>query len=136
MSQLTRFSAILMLVLFPARPLPSIYAQGGKAEPLRIEFKRGKASGSYRNKLRGTEQAEYEFSAQRGQTVSVRLKASPAASIDLIITSPDDQPLQFDERDRRIKSAQLPKTGTYHLVIKRTTSARGISSYFFTIAIN
>lgn len=56
----------------------SIFAQnGGKAEPNRIKFAKGKSSAVVTGRVRGDEQAEYTFAASEGQTVKLKITSIP-----------------------------------------------------------
>jgi hypothetical protein len=47
--------------------------QGGKAEPLRINFDKGKTKKTVSGSLKKDQEYEYVFSASAGQTVKIRL---------------------------------------------------------------
>lgn len=49
------------------------FAQGGKAEPLRIGFDKGKASKTVSGSLKNDEEYEYVFGANAGQIVKLKL---------------------------------------------------------------
>ena len=51
----------------------NIFAQGGKAEPLRIGFDKGKTSKTVSGSLKNDEEYEYIFGARAGQTVKLKL---------------------------------------------------------------
>src|SRR6266540_720199 len=51
---------------------------GGKAEPSRIEFKRGTSSTTISGVVRGDEEAEYVLSAKKGQHLKIVLTSVPA----------------------------------------------------------
>ena len=53
------------------------FAQGGKAEPNRISFAKGKTSATVTGKIYGDVQAEYIFSASKGQTVTITISSVP-----------------------------------------------------------
>lgn len=46
-------------------------AQGGKAEPNRIEFKRGTTSTTINGTVRGGEEAEYVLAAKKGRRLVI-----------------------------------------------------------------
>src|SRR5437660_688309 len=52
---------------------------GGKAEPLRIEFKRGASGATLNDTIRGSEEAEYVFTAR--QSKRTRLRKNTSASV-------------------------------------------------------
>ena len=51
---------------------------GGKAEPNRIEFKRGANSTTINGKVRGDEEAEYVLAARKGQKLTIKLSSVPS----------------------------------------------------------
>jgi len=55
-------------------------AQGGKAEPNRIEFKRGATTTIINGAVRGDEEAEYVLAAKKGQRLIIKLTSVPAKS--------------------------------------------------------
>jgi hypothetical protein len=114
---------------------PQALAQGGKAEPLRVQFKRGRYSASYQNRLRGGAQAEYAVEAREGQRLTIHLVASPADSVEAEIKDPDGETLAFGNDRGASKSARLTKSGEYHLAIRRASSKPGTSRYTLRISI-
>lgn len=63
----TLAAAAFGLVFFHAA-----FAQGGKAEPRRIEFARGKSSTTVTGTLSNGQEMDYVFAAAKGQTVTIR----------------------------------------------------------------
>ena len=59
--------AFFLWALLALASLPAWAQRGGKAEPGRVEFKKGAFSATVSNTVRGDEQAEYVFSAGAGQ---------------------------------------------------------------------
>src|SRR5216110_1961741 len=58
---------------------PPAFAQhGGKAEPLRIEFKSSTISTTINGVVHGDEQAEYVLAAKKGQRLIIKLSGAPA----------------------------------------------------------
>jgi len=58
----------------------AVAQHGGKAEPNRIEFKRGATSTTISGVVHGDEQAEYILSAKQGQRLTIKLTNVPAKS--------------------------------------------------------
>ena len=71
--------AKVIAALIPLSPLILIACSaalaqgGGKAEPNRIEFKRGTSSTIISGMVRGDEQAEYVLGAKQGQRLVIKL---------------------------------------------------------------
>src|SRR5262245_37109591 len=84
---------------------------GGKAEPLRIEFKRGTSSRSYTDTVRGSEEAEYVLAAKKGQRLIIKLTSAPVKSSCFDLKGPEgvDVGLEYDCNSNYSKV--LPTTG-------------------------
>jgi len=114
----------------------SVAAQrGGKAEPNRIEFKRGATSTTISGVVHGDEQAEYVLSARQGQRLTLKLTNVPAKSSCFDLKGPDgvDVGLEYDCNWNYSKA--LPATGDYFLVVSRPSQSKGTSRYKMTITI-
>ena len=61
---------------------------GGKAEPNRIEFKRGTTSTTISGAVRGNEEAEYVLAAKKGQTLTIKITSVPGAYCRVRFTWP------------------------------------------------
>src|SRR5262249_10691289 len=109
--------------------------RGGKAEPNRIEFKRGASSTTIKGVVRGDEQAEYVLSAKKGQRLTIKITSVPLKSsvFQLLVEANDTLGLEHDANFD--VSIELPKDGDYFIDVKRPTSAKGTSRYKMTITI-
>ena len=107
---------------------------GGKAEPLRIEFKRGASSATLNNAVRGSEEAEYVFAARQGQRVTLSLTATPAKSARFELKSADAVDYKF-ECDGMKWSGIAPVTGDYFLNVTRVSQKPGRTTYSLKLAI-
>src|ERR1700730_1615821 len=107
---------------------------GGKAEPLRIEFKRGASSATLNDSVRGTEEAEYVFAARQGQRVTIILTSVPAKSARFDLKSEDGADYKF-EYDGMKWSGVAPVTGDYFLNVTRVSQKPGRTSYSLRLAI-
>ncbi len=115
---------------------PAVPAQrGGKAEPLRIEFKRGANSTTVSDSVRGSEEAEYTFSAKQGQRLTIKLTNTPAKSSCFDLKGPDGADVGLEYDCNWSYSKVLPATGEYFLTVKRPSPAKGTSRYRITITI-
>jgi hypothetical protein len=113
-----------------------VFAQrGGKAEPNRIEFKRGTTSTTINGVVHGDEQAEYVLAAKKGQRLIIRLSDTPAKSSCFDLKGPDgvDVGLEFDCNWNYSKP--LPATGDYFISVGRTSQGKGTSRYKTIITI-
>ncbi|HYV23773.1 MAG TPA: hypothetical protein VE969_00950 [Pyrinomonadaceae bacterium] len=108
---------------------------GGKAEPNRIEFKRGATSTVISGVVRGDEEAEYVLAAKKGQRLKIVLTSAPAKSSVFQILGEDNDTLGLEHDAAFDFIGALPKTGDYFITVRRPTSAKGTSRYKLAITI-
>ena len=113
----------------------SIAQRGGKAEPNRIEFKRGTSSTTISGTVRGGEQAEYVLSAKKGQRLVIKLSNTPAKSSCFDLTGPDGADMGLEYDCNWNYSKPLPATGDYLIVVSRPSTAKGTSRYRMTVMV-
>ena len=131
-----KFALVCGLFLLLVTTVTTTFAQGGgKAEPNRIEFKRGATSTTINGVVHGDEQAEYVLSARQGQRLTLKLTNVPAKSSCFDLKGPDgvDVGLEYDCNWNYSKA--LPATGDYFLVVSRPSQSKGTSRYKMTITI-
>ena len=132
----TRF---LLMISIPALILvacTAAFAQhGGKAEPNRIEFKRGTTSTTISGTVRGDEEAEYLLAARQGQKLVIKLTSVPAKTSVFQLLGPDNDTLGLEYDANYDYSGVLPTTGDYFISVKRPTTAKGRSRYKLTVTI-
>jgi hypothetical protein len=116
-------------------PTGAASAQGGKAEPLRIEFARGRDSASVGGTLRGDAQREYAFVARKNQRLTIGTTATPAGSIAVQVKRPGGVRLPLVPGQKQTWSAVLPESGEYLLWVNRSGPASGRSQYTLTVTI-
>src|SRR4030095_2205760 len=75
--------AMLMVALWSQTAINARADQGGKAEPTRIQFARGRDSATLRGVVRDDAQKEYAFTARKGQRLTLALSAEPARSLSV-----------------------------------------------------
>ena len=110
-------------------------AQGGKAEPNRIEFKRGTTSTTISGTVRGDEQAEYILSARKGQRLVINLASVPAKSSVFQLLGPDNDTLGLEYDANYDYSGTLPKTGDYFISVARPGGSKDTSRYKLTVSV-
>jgi hypothetical protein len=114
--------------------LASIPALAQKAEPLRIEFKKGATSAAINDKVRGDEEAEYVVAAKKGQRFSVKLTSSPRRSSCFDFRA--EQASAPSQQDCNYEYAQtVPQTGDYLITVVRRTSGAGTSAYKLSVGL-
>ena len=109
--------------------------RGGKAEPNRIEFKRGTTSTIVSGTVRGDEEAEYVLAAKKGQRLIIKLTSFPTRSSSFEILAPDNDAPRFEYHAIYNYSGTLPKTGDYLIIVSQPTESRGTSRYKLTVSI-
>lgn len=114
---------------------PAFAQNGGKAEPLKIQFKRGTTSTTINGVVRGDEEAEYTLNARQGQRLTIKLTSTPVKSSVFQLLGPDNDTLGLEYDANFDYSGVLPKTGDYFISVKRPTSAKGTSRYKMTITV-
>jgi hypothetical protein len=130
---LSRWASALVIALNFA--IPQTYAQGGKAEPLRVQFQRGRSSATIAGKLRGDQQAEYVAGAKKDQRLTINLYARPPGSITVKVKTMDGADLELKPDSKQRWSATLPGDGDYLLWVVRSSGKPGTSYYKLTVTI-
>jgi hypothetical protein len=126
----------LALVIALNFAIPHAYAQsGGKAEPLRVQFQRGRSSATIAGKLRGDQQAEYVAGAKKDQKLTINLYSRPPGSITVKVKTPDGADLELKPDSKQQWSATLPGDGDYLLWVVRSSGKPGTSLYTLTVTI-
>lgn len=118
-----------LLIVFAA----GAFAQGGKAEPNRIEFPAGKTSVTVTGTLSNAQEMEYVFAAKQGQKLTVA-SGSPKLFDFRIYNAEFDFETEFESS--RTASYDLPGSGDYLFFIRKKMVQRPRTARFsFTIAI-
>jgi hypothetical protein len=94
----------------------SVSAQGGKAEPNRIQFAPGKSSATLTGTLSNGQEMEYVFTASKGQKVTI--KNTRRNLFDFKVFSEEN----FSEGDFDSSSSytfEIPETGDYLLFVRK-----------------
>ena len=120
-------------LLFTAAPA---FAQhGGKAEPQRIEFKRGATSTTVSGSVRNDEQYEFVLGAKKGQRLTIKITSTPVKSSVFQILGEAQDTLGLEHDANFNVSIVLPKDGDYLIYVSRPTSAKGKSNFTLAITI-
>src|SRR5437868_10117066 len=123
-----------LLIILSAASI--VFAQhGGKAEPGRIEFKRGTTSTTISSVVRGDEEAEYVIAARQGQKLTIKLTSTPVKSSVFQILGPDNDTPGLEYDANFDYSGLLPTTGDYFITVRRLTQSKGLSRYKMTVTI-
>ena len=123
-------------LLFLAATAAPVFAQGGgKAEPLRIEFKRGTTSTTVNGSVRNDEQYEYVIGAKKGQRLTIKITSTPLKSSVFQILGEGNDTLGLEHDANFDVSIVLPKDGDYFINVSRPTSTKGSSRFKLSITI-
>jgi hypothetical protein len=123
--------AAAMLVL----AAPNAVLAGGKAEPLRIEFKRGAYSAAIGERVRGDEEAEYVLAAKEGQRLIIHVTSVPDKSAEFKLLAEGNDTLELLEDAKLSYSGVLPRTGDYFITVKRSATAKGTSRFRLAVTV-
>ena len=130
-----RSNLILTLLFVLIACSLAIAQNGGKAEPNRIEFKRGASSTTISSTVRGNEQAEYVLSAKQGQRLILKLTSVPAKSSVFDLHGPNEVDMGLEYDANYDYSGKLPATGDYLISVSRPTQAKGTSRYKLIVTV-
>jgi hypothetical protein len=88
---------------------------GGKAEPLRLKFAKGKSSVTASGKIKGDMQAEYIFSAKKEQLIVVKITSVPKGKVaSFRILNPNAEATFYTKYEENYQYAfPAPYTGDY-----------------------
>jgi hypothetical protein len=101
---------VLPVTVLCAVGATSVPAQrGGKAEPLRVEFKRRATSTKIDGTVRGSEEAEYVLAAKKGQRLIIKLTSVPLKSSCFDLKGPDQAEMGLDSTVIRITRSRCPR---------------------------
>lgn len=129
-------ASICGLFFFVLATGATVFTQGGRAEPNRIEFKRGTTSTTISGIVRNDEQAEYVLSARQGQRLIIKLTNVPAKSSCFDLQGPNGADVGLEYDCNWNYSKVLSATGDYLITVARPSRARRTSRYKMTITIN
>lgn len=107
--------------------------QGGKAEPNRIEFAKGRTTTTLSGSLSNSQEMEYVFSAKKGQTVTIKMSSTNLFDYR-VFNSEADFETEFDSSP--ISTFDLPESGDYFLFVRKKMVSRPRTARFvLTISI-
>jgi hypothetical protein len=118
-------TAIAAAMLVVAAPIAALAA---KAEPLRIEFKRGAYSATISESVRGDIEVDYVLGAKEGQRLTIKLTSVPDKSSAFEFFGEDDTGHPHDTQFGY--SGVLPMTGDYFITVKRPAGVAGRKGTF------
>lgn len=94
----------------------SVHAQGGKAEPNRIRFEKGKSIATLTGRLSNGQEMEYVFAAAKGQDVTI--VNSKTSLFDFRVFNQEfDFETEFDSSSSL--TFKVPETGDYMFFVRK-----------------
>jgi hypothetical protein len=103
------------------------FGQGGKAEPNRIEFAKGRSSTTLTGSLSNSQEMEYVFAAVKGQKVTIKMSNSSLFDYR-VFSSEADFDSEFDSSPT--STLELPATGDYLLFVRKKMVSRPRTARF------
>ena len=123
----------LLLCLVLVQGTFAALAQGGKAEPNRIEFAKGKASTTLAGTLSNSQEMEFVFAAKKGQTVTIKMSNTNLFDYRVFNDSAEFE-TEFDSSPS--STFELPESGEYMLFVrKKIVSLPRTARFTLTISI-
>lgn len=110
----------------------SVAAQGGKAEPKRIEFAPGTSKAVLTGTLRNSQEMDFVFTAKKGREIELQ---NPSPSLfDFRVFDPDSGfDTEFDSS--RVLRFALPEDADYRLFVRRKTGRPRYARFRISITI-
>jgi hypothetical protein len=127
-----RVSLFGVIALFAVTAI-SIFAQnGGKAEPGRVKFAKGKSQTVLTGTLSGDQEQEFVFGARQGQTVYITNPDSMRFAYRLFNDTVSEDSTDLAEPTMEFV---VPETGDYMLFVRRANATPRTAKFSITLAI-
>ncbi len=125
--------SFLLVITFLTFAAASAFAQGGgKAEPGRVKFAKGKTSTVLTGTLSGDQEQEYVFGARKGQTIYITNPDSVRFAYRLFN---DEESAESTDLAEPTMVFLVPETGDYMLFVRRADSSKRAAKFSITLAI-
>lgn len=111
-----KFVSQILMCLLCSLAAQSIFGQGGKAEPTRVQFAPSRSSATLTGRLSNSQEAEYVFAATKGQAVTIR-NTRPSL-FDFKVFSEENFP-EGDFDSSASYTFEVPETGDYLLFVRK-----------------
>ena len=127
-----RVSLFGVIALFAVTAI-SIFAQnGGKAEPGRVKFAKGKSQTVLTGTFSGDQEQEFVFGARQGQTVYITNPDSMRFAYRLFNDTVSEDSTDLAEPTMEFV---VPETGDYMLFVRRANATPRTAKFSITLAI-
>ncbi|MBP7415084.1 MAG: hypothetical protein WBC19_06990 [Pyrinomonadaceae bacterium] len=124
--------SFLLVITFFALAVSSFAQGGGKAEPGRVKFAKGKSSTVLTGTLSGDQEQEFIFGARQGQTVYITNPDSVKFAYKLFN---DDVSNDSTDLAEPTMEFVVPETGDYMLFVRRANNTPKSAKFSITLAI-
>ncbi|MGB5013426.1 MAG: hypothetical protein WBO68_05295 [Pyrinomonadaceae bacterium] len=127
-----RVSFLLAITFFAFAAVSTFAQAGGKAEPGRVKFAKGKTSTVLTGTLSGDQEQEFVFGARKGQTIYITNPDSVKFAYRLFN---DEESSESTDLAEPTMVFLVPETGDYMLFVRRADSAKRAAKFSITLAI-
>ena len=127
-----RVSFLLFIAFFAFAGVSAFAQGGGKAEPGRVKFAKGKTSTVLTGKLSGDQEQEFVFGARKGQTVYVTNPDSMRFSYRVFNDNASYESVDLAEPTLEFV---VPEKGDYMIFVKRANASPRTARFSITLAI-
>jgi hypothetical protein len=128
--------AISVLTLVSIFCVGEVFGQGGKAEPKRVQFARGKSTTILSGTLSNNVQMEYVFGAKAGQTIKLKVTSNPKGGFFDFGVDGDGFDVETDLDTYSDYSFKAPRDGDYLVFVrKRPTTNVPRAKFFLSLSI-
>ena len=115
---------------------PAVFPQGGKAEPRRIEFTKGRSSATVSGTLSNGQEMDHVFKAAVGQKVLLNVTSRPKGKLFDFRIRGDGFELETNYDSYTEYSFIAPETGDYLVFVrKRPTQTAARAKFFLKLTV-
>lgn len=124
--------SIMLVAAFLALAGAAFAQNGGKAEPGRVKFAKGKSMTTLSATLSGDQEQEYVFGARKGQKVYITNSDSYRFSYRVF-----NDDVNYESTELAVPTLEfvVPSTGDYMLVVKKASASPRTARFSITLAI-
>ena len=123
---------ILLVVTFLVLSASAFAQNGGKAEPARVKFAKGKSMTTLSATLSGDQEQEYIFGARKGQKVYITNSNSDRFAYRVF-----NDEVSYESTELAVPTLEFvaPATGDYMLFVRKASVSPRTAKFSITLAI-
>lgn len=127
-----KMRSILLVIAFFGVAASAFAQDGGKAEPGRVKFAKGKSMTTLSATLSGDQEQEYVFGARKGQKVYITNSNSYRFSYRVF-----NDEVNYESTELAVPTLEfvVPSTGDYMLFVKKASASPRTAKFSITLAI-